>query len=176
MSPESLMLISGSVVLAQAVLGGRQRRLREKYVLAWAGVGLVQIACALLSGLDVCGLNGTATAVLVGLTALYVFSFAMSVSLSHLCRQNVRLNQEVALLEHRLYDVEAALTPRTGRRFQLRIADRPHEASRAGRECEFVWRSAGSLDQRSNGDAVVGRERPTPSWRLIAAQPTEDLL
>jgi hypothetical protein len=117
MNSESLMLIGGGVVLTLAVVGGRQRCLREKYVLAWIGVGLVQMACGLLASCpSVCGLSGPSAAVLVGLGTLYMFSYTISVSLTHQYRLNVQLNQEVALLERRLYHVETTLAPRLGRK------------------------------------------------------------
>jgi hypothetical protein len=112
MNAELLVTFAGGAVLSLAVAAGRERRLREKDVLAWAGVGLA----LLLGGLPpaaagvaaACHLSATTAALLPALAALFLLCFGVSLSLTRQCRRNLQLTQEVALLEYRLHILEAS--------------------------------------------------------------------
>jgi hypothetical protein len=57
-------------------------------------------------------LSYSAAVLFIALVGMYFFSFSISVSLSHAYRRNVRLMQEVGLLEERLRVVEGQLKDR----------------------------------------------------------------
>ena len=60
----------------------------------------------------------------ISLGAIYVFAFSVSVSLTRLHRRNIRLMQEVALLEQRVRQLERAETSTVGEQAPAPKADR----------------------------------------------------
>jgi hypothetical protein len=110
---ETLMLIGGCAAFVLTIYWVRSRDLREKYAIVWMAVAGLLLLCGLFPGL----LMGLATAsrlsypaavLFIALGVMYVFSFTVSVSLTRQHRQNVRLTQELALLESRLRRLEMA--------------------------------------------------------------------
>jgi hypothetical protein len=111
MSAELLMQIAGCGAFLLTVYWVRGRELREKYAILWLLVATVLLICGLFPELIMMLAEyahlGYASAVLfISLIAVYVFSFAVSVSLSRQHRNSIRLMQEVALLEQRLRNLE----------------------------------------------------------------------
>lgn len=114
MNAELLMFLGGAGAFGLTLHWVRGRDLREKYAIAW-----MVVACALLlCGLFPQAIMGLATAfhlsytsamLFLALTAIYLFSLMVSVSLSHQHRRTIRLTQEVAILEHRLRRLELEL-------------------------------------------------------------------
>jgi hypothetical protein len=112
------MLLGGLAAFLLTVTWVRTRALREKYAVVWLAVAALLLLCGLfphaLEALATASHLSYPSAVLfVALAVMYVFSFGVSVSLTRQHRRNVRLTQELAILEHRLRQLEA------------RVADRP---------------------------------------------------
>jgi hypothetical protein len=124
MNANSLMAIGGGFILLLAISIGRQRYLHETYALTWVGIGMALLVSALfpcdglLSAWD---LSEVTKVVLIGMAALFLFSFTVSISLTHQYRRNVLLNQEMALLEFRLRNLEDACASRWKRRDRERL-------------------------------------------------------
>jgi hypothetical protein len=65
----------------------------------------------IMSAASASHLSYPAAVLFVALAVMYVFSFTVSVSLTRQYRRNVRLTQELAILEMRLRRLEAAHKP-----------------------------------------------------------------
>jgi hypothetical protein len=111
MTAELLMLIAGICAFLLTLYWVRSRDLREKYAVMWMGAALVVLLCGIFPD----AIKRTAerahlaypTAVLfISLAAIYIFSFTVSVSLTRQYRRNIRLTQELAILEQRLRVLE----------------------------------------------------------------------
>jgi len=116
MNAELLMLLGGVTAFCLTIYWVRSRELREKYALLWILAAVVLLLVGLFPDVlkrlaEACHLSYPAAVLLIALAAIYVFSFTVSVSLSHQYRRNVRLTQELALLKHRLARLEARLGP-----------------------------------------------------------------
>lgn len=112
MSAELLMQAGGISAFLLTLYWVRSRDLREKYAVLWMLVASVLLVCglfpeALMAVARFAHLSYAAAVLFVALTVIYTFAFAVSVSLTHEHRRNVRLTQEVALLEHRVRQLEA---------------------------------------------------------------------
>jgi len=111
---ERLMLLGGCGAFLLTVAWVRTRELREKYAVTWLAVATLLLLCGLFPAVleslaHRFRLSYPAAVLFFSLTGIYVFSFGVSVSLTRHHRQNVRLTQDVALLEHRLRQLEEAL-------------------------------------------------------------------
>jgi hypothetical protein len=114
MSAETLMLIGGVFSFVLTLYWVRTRELREKYAVAWLGMGTLLLLCGLfphiiMSFADVSHLSYPAMVLFVALAVDYVFSFGVSLSLSGQYRRNIRLTQEIAILEERVRRLEGRL-------------------------------------------------------------------
>ncbi len=112
MTAELLMQVGGIGAFVLTLYWVRSRDLREKYAVQWLLVASLLLVCGIFPGLiewlaRFAHLSYPAAVLFVALTLIYVFSFTVSVSLTHEHRRNVRLTQEVALLENRLRRLEA---------------------------------------------------------------------
>lgn len=110
---ELLMLVGGVATFVLTLYWVRSRQLLEKYAVMWVFVALVVLLCGIfpdaIKYFAEHARLGYATAVLfVSLGAIYFFSFTVSVSLSRQYRRNIRLTQEIAILEQRLRVLEDA--------------------------------------------------------------------
>jgi hypothetical protein len=119
MNAERLMLIGGVVSFLLTVWWVRKRHLREKYAVVWVAVAFLLLLCglfpsAIMTFADSARLSYPAAVLFVALAAIYSFSFSVSVSLSRQYRRNMRLTQEVALLEQRLQSLERKLLEKEG--------------------------------------------------------------
>lgn len=119
MNAETLMLIGGTSAFALTVYWVRSRELREKYAVAWTAVAVLLFLVglfpeALMRLADRAHLSYSAAVLFVALTLIYFFSFAVSVSLTHQYRRNVRLTQELALLGERVRRLEKELAAARG--------------------------------------------------------------
>jgi hypothetical protein len=115
MTAESLMLCGGVAAFLLTVYWVRVRELRERYAVMWMLVATLALVCGLfphmiMSFADASHLSYPAAVLFVSLGAVYLFAFTVSVSLSRQHRKNLRLTQQVALLEGRLREVEQAMT------------------------------------------------------------------
>jgi hypothetical membrane protein len=112
---ELLMLLGGLCAFVLTVYWVRSRDLREKYAVLWLVAASLLLLCGLFPGV-IMGFAGAAH-LFVSLAAIYIFSFAVSVALSRQYWRNIRLTQEIALLERRLRTMEErALQSSTGLR------------------------------------------------------------
>lgn len=114
MTAELLMLLGGASAFALTLYWVRRRDLREKYAVAWVLLASALLILGLFPSLiksfaEWAHLSYPAAVLLVALTLIYLFSFTVSVSLTHQYRRNIRLTQEMALLEKRVRDLEAML-------------------------------------------------------------------
>jgi hypothetical protein len=114
MTAERLMLIGGVSAFLLTVYWVRSRRLRERYAIAWLAAATLLLLCGIFPGgimrlAELGHLSYPAAVLFAALTAIYCFSFLVTVSLTRQHRQSTRLLQELALVKHRL----AALESRT---------------------------------------------------------------
>lgn len=121
MDASLLMLLGGCGAFALTAYWVRSRDLRERYAVGWLLLATALLICGLfpelLMGLArAVQLSYPAAVLFIALAAIYCFSFFVSVSLTHQYRRNVRLVQEMALLERRLRTAEERLALREGSR------------------------------------------------------------
>jgi hypothetical protein len=114
MNAELLMLLGGATAFLLTAYWVRRRQLREKYAVAWMALASFLLVVGLFPEVltvsaSVAHLSYPAAVLFVALTVTYVFSFAVSVSLSHHYRRAVRLTQEFALMEERVRRLERVL-------------------------------------------------------------------
>lgn len=111
---ELLMLVGGVSAFLLTISWVRNRDLREKYAVLWTVVAFLLLLCglfpqAIMALADASHLSYPAAVLFVSLAAIYVYAFAVTVSLTRQHRRNIRLTQEVALLDFRLRQLEQAL-------------------------------------------------------------------
>jgi hypothetical protein len=114
MNAELLMLLGGITAFVLTVYWVRNRDLREKYAVAWLTVAFLLLLCGLMPDAikrlaEGSRLSYPAAVLFVALTAIYLFAFTVSVSLTRQYRKNVRLMQELALLERRVRGLEGRI-------------------------------------------------------------------
>jgi hypothetical protein len=112
MNAETMMLVGGVGAFLLTLNWVRNRDLREKYAVVWMAVATLMLICGLFPDLvmwfaNTAHLSYPAAVLFVAIAVDYVFSFTVSVSLTRQYRRNVRLTQELALLELRLRHLEA---------------------------------------------------------------------
>jgi hypothetical protein len=111
MTAESMMMVGGIGAFLLTLNWVRNRDLREKYAVVWMAVATLLLICGLFPNLvmwfaNASHLSYSAAVLFVAIAVDYVFSFTVSVSLTRQYRRNVRLTQELALLEMRLRRLE----------------------------------------------------------------------
>jgi hypothetical protein len=112
MNAEMLMLLGGIAAFVLTIYWVRSRELREKYAVIWLFVASVLLLCGLFPEVvkrtaEAVRLSYPAAVLFVALGVMYVFAFTVSVSLSRQYRRNIRMLQEIALLEHRVRLLES---------------------------------------------------------------------
>jgi hypothetical protein len=112
MTAETVMLAGGIGAFLLTLNWVRNRDLREKYAVLWMLVAVVLLLSGLFPNVimwfaNTSHLSYPAAVLFVAIAVDYVFSFTVSVSLTRQYRRNVRLTQEVALLELRLRQLES---------------------------------------------------------------------
>ena len=111
LNAETLMLIGGVAAFLLTLYWVRSRDLREKYAVVWMFVAFMLLLCgifpkAIMSFADYAHLGYASAVLFIALAAIYFFSFSVSVSLTRQYRRNIRLTQELAILEERLRELE----------------------------------------------------------------------
>ena len=114
MSAERLMLVGGVAAFLLTVYWVRSRQLRERYAIGWLLVATILLLCgvfprSIMWFASSARLSYPSAVLFIALAAMYCFSFFVTVSLTRQYRRNVRLLQEIAILNSRLRDVEAKL-------------------------------------------------------------------
>lgn len=117
MTAETLMFLGGVSAFVLTLYWVRSRGLREKYAVGWTAVAALLLFVgvfpeALKTLAEWSRLSYPAAVLFAALTVIYLFSFTVSVSLTHQYRRGVRLTQEVAILEERVRRLERALAGR----------------------------------------------------------------
>ena len=117
MTAELLMLFGGATAFAVTLYWVRRRELREKYAVAWVALATLLLVVGLFPRLlmwfaESAHLSYPTAVLFIALTLIYLFAFTVSVSLTHQNRRNVRLTQEVAILEERVRQLEKAMKTR----------------------------------------------------------------
>lgn len=112
MNAERLMMLGGIASFVLTVYWVRNRDLREKYAVGWTALaGLLLLLGLFPEGImwfaERSRLSYPAAVLFLALGVIYVFSFVVTVSLTRQYRANVRLSQEVAILEERLRRLES---------------------------------------------------------------------
>lgn len=112
MNAEVLMMVGGVGAFLLTIYWVRSRDLREKYAVAWLLVASVLLLFGLFPAVvertaEAVRLSYPAAVLFVALGVIYIFAFTVSVSLSRHYRCNTRLLQELALLEHRVRELES---------------------------------------------------------------------
>jgi Uncharacterized conserved protein (DUF2304) len=110
---EFLMLLGGVGAFAMTLYWVRVRELRERYAIGWLAVATLLLLTgifpdALKYAADQAHLSYPALVLFVALGFIYLNSFFVSVALTKQYRWNVRLTQQMALLEERLRRLEEA--------------------------------------------------------------------
>ncbi len=110
---EFLMLIGGIGAFLMTLYWVRVRELRERYAVGWLAVATLLLVIGLFPDrleklAHWAHLSYTALVLFVSLGLIYINSFFVSVGLSKHYRWNVRLTQQMALLEERLRRLEEA--------------------------------------------------------------------
>lgn len=113
MTAETLMLAGGLSAFVLTLSWVRTRELREKYAVVWMLVASLLLLCGIfpktiMALASACNLSYAAAVLFIALAMIYVYAFTVSVSLSRQYRRNIRLTQELALMESRLRKLERA--------------------------------------------------------------------
>jgi len=111
MTAELLMLIGGVTAFLFTLYWVRLRALRVKYALMWLCVSGALLVVGAFPGLlmgfaDWANLSYAAATLMFALLLMYLFGFSVSLSLSRIHRRDLRLTQDVALLEARVRELE----------------------------------------------------------------------
>jgi hypothetical protein len=113
---EFLMLLGGIGAFVMTLYWVRVRELRERYAIGWLLVATLLLLTGLFPDVlkslaDRAHLSYPALVLFVALGLIYMNSFFVSVALTKHYRWNVRLTQQMALLEERLRRLEDAHGP-----------------------------------------------------------------
>ena len=108
---EHLMLLGGIAAFVVTLHWVRQRNLRVKYALSWLGIAILLLITGVFPNIvmdTAHRLNLSYAALVAFITAviLFFFAFSVSISLSRQYWRNLRLTQGMALLEKRIRDLE----------------------------------------------------------------------
>jgi hypothetical protein len=90
----------------------RRRELRVKYALSWLGIGSFLLIMGIFPSIIMTTaerLHFSYAGLVAFVTAgvLFLFAFSVSISLSRQYQRNIRLTQEIGLLEKRINDLES---------------------------------------------------------------------
>ncbi len=112
MNANILMLAGGVTAFVLTVHQVRAKVLQEKYALGWLGLACLVLAIGIapewLYRFTTWARLANASAVLfIALTIIFLFAFSVTLSLTDLNRRNLRLLQEIALLEARVRELES---------------------------------------------------------------------
>ncbi len=111
MRAQYMMLIAGIAVFLLTLHLVRKREIREKYAVAWLAAATVALAAGIFSDTvmylaPLLHLSYPSFILLLCLVMGYFFAACTSISLSRQYRRNLRLTQEIALLEKRVRELE----------------------------------------------------------------------
>jgi len=112
---ELLMLLGGTAAFALTLYWVRNRRLGERHAIGWLAAATVALVCGffphtLMQLADASRLSYPTAVLFIALGVGYMYAFAVSVALTRLHQKCVRLLQAIALLEHRVRELESERT------------------------------------------------------------------
>jgi hypothetical protein len=116
LNAENLMLVGGVMVFVLTIYWVRSRELSEKYAMIWTFLAFTLLICGLFPNLIMefareAHLAYSSAVLFIALAAIYVFCFSVSVALTQQYRRNIRLAQELAIMEIRMEKLEQTLDP-----------------------------------------------------------------
>lgn len=108
---ERLMLLGGMAAFLLTFYWVRSRQLRERYAIGWLLLATLLLICGVFPGIimrfaEAANLAYPSAVLFISLGAIYSFSFFVTVALTRQHKQGTRLLQEIALLKHRLAELE----------------------------------------------------------------------
>lgn len=111
MNAERLMMLGGIGSFVLTLYWVRNRDLREKYAVGWTALAGLLLILGLFPEMimwaaQTSHLSYASAVLFVALGLIYSFSFVMTVSLTRQYRANVRLTQDLAIMEERLRRLE----------------------------------------------------------------------
>jgi hypothetical protein len=112
MKAEHFMMIGGITAFMITLFWVRRRELRVKYALSWLGIGSFLLIMGIFPSIIMTTaerLHFSYAGLVAFVTAgvLFLFAFSVSISLSRQYQRNIRLTQEIGLLEKRINDLES---------------------------------------------------------------------
>ena len=117
MNAERLMLMGGIGSFFLTLYWVRSRDLREKYAVGWMGLAGLLLVIGLFPELlmrvaDTAHLSYASAVLFMALGVIYIFAFLLSVALTRQYRGQVRLTQDLAIMEEKLKRLEQQLRSR----------------------------------------------------------------
>ncbi len=114
MTAERLMFVAGVAVFLVTLWWVRSRMLRERYAIAWMLLATLLLVCGIFPGTimrfaDATRLSYPSAVLFISLSAIYCFSFFVTVSLTRQHRRTARLLQEVGILKAQLGRLQSRL-------------------------------------------------------------------
>jgi hypothetical protein len=114
LNAENLMLTGGIVVFLLTIYWVRSRDLSETYAVVWTFVAFTLLICGFFPNLIMAfareaHLAYSSAVLFIALAAIYMFCFSVSVALTQHSRRNIRLAQELAILQNRMERLEQTL-------------------------------------------------------------------
>ncbi len=111
LSAETLMATAGIVAFLFTLYWVRKRELREKYAVVWFFIGLLVLFIGLCPQLifwfaETARLSYAVVILFISLAIIFPFAFSVSISLSRQYKRNIKLTQEIAILEERVRKLE----------------------------------------------------------------------
>jgi len=114
LNAESLMLVGGISVFVLTIYWVRNRELSEKYAVVWTFVAFTLLICGFFPNLIIAfareaHLAYSSAVLFIALAAIYLFCLSVSVALTQHSRRNIRLAQELAIMQNRMERLEQTL-------------------------------------------------------------------
>jgi hypothetical protein len=114
MTAERLMLLGGIASFILTLHWVRNRDLREKYAAGWMALAAFLLVLGLfpeliMSFADSAHLSYPSAVLFLSLGVIYMFSFFISVTLTRQYRVQVRLTQDLAIMEEKVKALERLL-------------------------------------------------------------------
>jgi hypothetical protein len=114
MNAERLMMLGGIASFVLTLYWVRNRDLREKYALGWIALAAFLLILGLFPELimkfaDSARLGYASAVLFLSLGVIYMFSFLLSVALTRQYRTQVRLAQDLAIMEEKVNRLERQL-------------------------------------------------------------------
>jgi hypothetical protein len=129
---EYFMLLGGLAAFLITLYWLRKRELREKYALGWLGISLLLLILGLFPAIlmktaHLLHFSYAALASFITAGFFFLFAFSVSISLSRQHRKNIKLTQEIGLLENRIRGLENQINSRGFAASEIRAPNPDHD-------------------------------------------------